>query len=180
MKWLALFLALMLPAAARGNDGALLYMRTPITITRQQPPPTEALPWQDPKTPQPAQVPAVTFDVEIREAAAYYRQEGWFSLSSPQENGAVLMVFATSGIAPISPSPHYAPLDILMINQEGVITQIVPNIQLSLLDRDIVPEKDVLAFMFIKGGSCEKLSIKPGDTLEYPKIFKKAPVVLGK
>jgi uncharacterized membrane protein (UPF0127 family) len=175
MKHLAIILLIffMLSGMACADEAMpLLYSRTQLSILHQTAAP---LPWQAPGTP--ASVPRYTFDVEVRDAMTIYNQKGWFNLSSPQETNGVLLVFAAPAQAPIIPSSQYAPVDILMIDREGKILQIVPKLLLSELEEDIYPERPVLAFLFLKGGMCERLSIVPGDLVEY-KIFRKPPMVL--
>jgi len=177
--WLFLWMALSWAAMA-DESTPLFYTRSNIVVIRKTPPQKTIppLPWQAQGQPTVVQDdPRVLFDVEVRDAMALYSQKGWFNLSSPSEKDGVLLAFSASGTTPIVHSTQYAPLDILLIDHEGTITQIIPNIKLSELDQDIVPSSPVLAFLFLKGGLCEKLSIRPGDTVEY-KLFRKPPVVL--
>jgi|GEM_PF-4808331 len=150
------------------------YNRSAMNLIRNKAPlMPPALPW----LPSQPDNPAVQFDVEIRDATTMYNQKGWFNLSSPSENSGVLMAFGAPGISPIIRSTEFAPLDILLIDSEGKITQIIPNLKLSELTQEIMPDQPVLAFLFIKGGLAQKLSVNPGDTLEY-KLFKKSPIVI--
>ena len=152
----------------------LLYTRSSIAIARaalQAAP----LPWQKPEEAQAAT--QLLLDVEIREAATFYSQKGWFNLSSPSEAGGVLLAFSSPTMAPIIASSQYTPLDILMIDDKGVIISILPNLMLSELSEDMYPPRPILAFLFLKGGACEKLSIRPGDIIDY-KLFKKPPTML--
>ena len=151
------------------------YARTNITLQRKTLPPAQTLPWQERPTPQD---PALIFDIEIRDGMSLYNQNGWFNLSSYSEKTGVMMVFPEPTIQPIIPSAQYAPTDILFINKQGKITQIVPNILLSELDQEIYPDTEILAFLFLKGGTCANLSINAGDDIQYS-IFKKPPLVLS-
>jgi uncharacterized membrane protein (UPF0127 family) len=171
-----LLLTLAIPAAQADESTPLFYTRTTILIRRAHvPPPAPPMfPWQKAAEPQNS---GLAFDVEVRDAMTLYNQEGWFNLSGPSENSGVLLAFSAPGIAPIVPSQQYVPLDILLIDKEGTIVQIIPNLLLSELQQDIYPEKPVLAFLYLKGGSCADLSISPGDIVEY-KLFKRPPVVL--
>lgn len=160
--------------ASLADTAALLYTRTAIIIHRKQLPPP--MPWLGADAPK--ENPGILFETEVRDAMTLYNQNGWYNLSSPQDRSGLMMMFAKPSIAPITHSAQYAPLDILLIDQEGKIIQIIPNINLSELDQDIMPEKPVLAFLFIRGGSCQRMSIHPGDIVEY-KLFKRPPVVLS-
>lgn len=166
-------LCLIFPATVMAEEGALLYNRERIALTRHGMP---SLPWQ--ASGAAAASPPLTFEVEVRDAAALRHQQGWFDLGGLSENGGMLMVFSASGLPPVARSTQYAPLDILFIDQEGKITQILPDLVLAKLEREIYPDAPVLAFLFLKGGMCKKLSIAPGDEVDY-KIFRKPPVMLN-
>jgi len=183
MKPLACFMLLLaLPVASVMADPSspLLYSRANIVITRKVVPlkTIPPLPWQKGPAATVPDAAGVGFDVEVRDGMTLYNQKGWFNLSSPSEKNGVLMVFDAPGLPPVTPATQYAPLDILLIDREGTVLQIIPDIKLSELDQDIVPSSPVLAFLFLKGGLCQKLSINPGDVVEY-KLFKKPPTVLS-
>lgn len=164
----------MMTANAAADDATpLFYTRTSVRILRTAPPPEAFLPWEDRSQGD----KGLFIDAEMRDGALMYQQKGWFNLSSPSEAGGVLLAFAAPTVAPISPSAQYAPLDILMIDKEGRITQIVPNILLSDLQEDIYPAAPILALLFLKGGLCERAGIRPGDTIEHS-LFRKPPTVL--
>ena len=177
-----MFLCLAPYSAQADNSTPLYFSRATATIIRSDPPQKAApptLPWEKGKKAAPVkEAPAVPFDVEVRNGMTMYNQSGWFNLSSPTEKSGVLLLFPAAGLPPIVHLTQYAPLDILMIDHQGTITQIVPNIKLSELDEDITPSSPITAFLFLNGGACEKLSIHPGDIVEY-KAFKRPPVVLS-
>lgn len=176
LLWIFAFI-ITAPALALDASAPILYSRASIPIVRGTPPSDPLMPWQDSKATPQTQEPSVVFDTEVRDAMTLYKQDGWYNLSSPQDTNAILLMFSAPGIAPIEPSAHYAALDILMIDEQGKILQIVPNVKLSALEQEILPESPILAFMFLRGGLCEKLSIQPGDHVQY-KLFKKPPTVL--
>jgi uncharacterized membrane protein (UPF0127 family) len=164
------------PALALVADEAapVLYSRGSISIQRQAAPPP--MPWQPADAPR--ENTPVEFGVDIRDGMTMYNQQGWFNLSSPSEDGGTLMAFTAPGLAPIIRLAQYAPLDILLIDRAGIITQIIPNIILANLPHDITPETPVLAVLFLKGGSCERLSIHPGDRVQHP-LFAPPTTVLS-
>lgn len=172
-----LFFGFASPATANENI-PLLYTRETLTIQRAAQP----QPWQEGQPPkehiQEQAASGVTFDVEVRDAKSFYSQKDWFNLSGPTDDSGVLLVFAQPGKSPIIASKQYAPLDILFIDAQGRVTQIVPNILLSNLGQQIVPQNPVLAFLFLKGQTCQRLGINPGDIVNY-KIFSQPPLVLG-
>lgn len=157
------------------NSIPFYYARSSIIINRKSLPPLQDLPWQEQPTPQD---PAIVFDVEVRDGMSMYNQKGWFNLSSYSEQTGVMLAFGEPTIQPIINSAQYAPVDILFIDKQGKITQIVPNILLSELDQDIYPNSEILAFLFLKGGSCANLSIHAGDDVQYS-LFKKPPLILN-
>jgi len=176
---ISILLCTSLPLAARADTAlGFTYTRSNVNIIRNQMP--APLPWI--KGPPPN--PTISFDVEIRDAATVYNrklpggQSGWYNLSSPADNKGVMIVFHAPGQYPIVRSTEYAPLDILLIDSEGKILQIVSQLKLSELDHDIVADKPVLAFLFLQGGITRKLSINPGDMIDY-NIFKKSAVILN-
>lgn len=154
----------------------MLYSRAEIFIARHDASamPEPALPWQNGAAAAP---PKLSLQVEVRDAAILYRQEGWFSLSSPAEKTGTLLMLPTPDLMPIPPTMQYAPIDILMIDKEGKITQIIPQVIPAEIEEEIYPDSPVLAFLFLKGGECGKLSVKPGDMVEY-ELFKKPPAIL--
>lgn len=170
-----LLVALPMPAWAEGVGG-VMYSRANLTITRKNiPVPAEPLPWEEEQEKLPEN-PILTFDIEVRDALAFYRQQGLFSMNDVQENKGVFMIFPGPTPAPIRHQPQYAPIDIVLINQEGVIVQIIPNIVLAELDQDINPPTPILALLLLRGGTCADRFINPGDMVDYP-IFKRPPTV---
>ena len=133
------------------------------------------LPWQQQKA---MEANKLVFEIEVRDGRSLYGQEGWFNLSSYDDNKGVLLAFGAPVLTPIIRSAQYAPVDILFIDREGVITQIVPKVQLAELEQQIMPQSPILAFLFLKSGMCEKLVINPGDVVDY-EIFRPSPVILG-
>lgn len=173
------------------KGSAFYYSRAKITIIRKSlqpvPPAPEPLPWLDKSIqdrpiiqppPPPEPYPPLVLDVEIRDAETLYKQKGWFSFDSYPEQSGVMMVFSSPSTSPIIRSAQYATTDILFIDKHGKITQIVPNISLSSLEQDIHPSSPILAFLFLKGESYEKLAINVGDEVQYS-LFKKPPTILN-
>jgi uncharacterized membrane protein (UPF0127 family) len=167
----------LLPALAQADQSTpLFYNRAELTIERQAAPAPAPLPWLGEVRPQ--ERSGIVFDVEVRDAASFYNQKDWFNLSGPTDDSGVLLAFAAPTLAPIIRSRQYAPLDILMVDNEGKIVQIVPNIMLADLQREILPKNPILAFLFLKGETCQRLSIAPGDRVVYD-IFTTPPTVLS-
>jgi len=157
----------------RPASAAIFYSKDKLRIHRKiiPKPATALMPWQVAED-------AVDIDVEIRDGMSLYSQNGWFNLASYSEKEAVMMAFSEPAIQPIVNSAQYAPVDILFVDKQGKITQIVPSILLSDLEKDIIPDEPILAFLFLKGGACAELSINAGDEVEYS-MFKKPPRILS-
>lgn len=153
----------------------VLYHRANITLQRQTLPQAQPMPWQEQPTPQEHDL---VLDVEIRDGASLYKQNGWINLSSYSDKSGIMMVFSEPAVQPIINSPQYAPVDVLFIDKNGKIAQIVPNLSLSELEQEIYPDEPVLAFLFLKGGACAELSINAGDIVQYS-LFKKLPTILN-
>ena len=171
------------------SNSPIDYVRTNIVILRKSmpkptPDPTRPMPWQDESiiSPTPEEVeleePSLVFDVEIRDGMSLYNQSGWFNLSSYSDRSGVMMAFGKPDIKPIVRSTQYAPVDILFIDKQGNITQIAPSINLSEIDEEIYPSAPILAFLFLKGGTCADLHINVGDEIQYS-LFKKSPLILN-
>lgn len=170
--WLIILSLFMpLPAQATTTD-PLFYSQTEIRIIRYSSTP---LPWQDPASRM--NDTGVTFRTEVRDGSAFYNQKGWISLVSPLPYHAILLFFGAPVLAPIVQSQQYASLDIVMLNKEGMITQILPDLRLSDVAEDIYPAAPITAFLLLRGGTCKALSIAPGDSVEYA-LFKKPPPII--
>lgn len=122
--------------------------------------------------------PKIRFDVEIRDGMALYNQSGWFDMTSHSDNTGLMLVFPEPTTMPIVRSSQYSPVDILSVDKQGKIIQIVPNILLSELEDNIIPQSPILAYIFLRGNLCQETFINVGDEVEYS-IFKKPPVILN-
>ena len=151
----------------------IFYSKDTIKIHRKNPPKpaSEAMPWQVPDE-------AINLNVELRDSSILYQQNGWFNFSDYSEKSGVLILFSDPSTPPIQHLEQYAPVDILLIDKQGKITQIAPSINLSALEEDITPTSPILAFLFMKGGASKELSIGVGDEVEYS-AFKKPPLILS-
>ncbi|MEK6746906.1 MAG: DUF192 domain-containing protein [Pseudomonadota bacterium] len=174
--------------AAKEYNASIDFVRTNIVILRKSMPkpkmdPDPPMLLQDESIIRPVpeniepEDPALAFDVEIRDGMSLYNQSGWFNLSSYSEKSGVMMVFARPDTKPIIRSTQYAPVDILFIDKQGAITQIAPSINLSEIEEDIYPNAPILAYLFVKGGTCANMHINVGDEVQYS-LFKKSPLIL--
>ncbi|MEZ5690922.1 MAG: hypothetical protein R3D71_04565 [Rickettsiales bacterium] len=166
------------------NNAAFDYQRTQVTILRKSMPvtqnPKEAMPWRKDDTNKiiRPKIEPLVFDVEMRNAYDFYKNSGWFNLSNFSEESGIMLVFNEPSIEPVVNTGRYSPVDILFIDQTGIIRQIVPNIVLANLEENIYPKDKTLAFLFLNGGIYSKFSVNVGDVVVHP-IFKKKPVILN-
>ncbi|MDX2113758.1 MAG: hypothetical protein SFW63_08525 [Alphaproteobacteria bacterium] len=175
ITWLILSLISMAPSAF-AIEAPVLFRREEIIIRRAQPVPEPALPWQAPG--QQVARPDIRLDTEIRDAASLVSQNGWFNLSSPADNQAVMLIMPQDEIAIIPPSSQFAPLDILMVDKEGVIREIYPRLKLAELTEPISSQTAIRALLFLRGGAHETLVIKPGDMVLFD-AFTRPPATLS-
>lgn len=158
--------ALLAISSARAEDMPLVYSLGKISIQRA----TQA----DGQPTLPLQL-----SVQIRDAESFYRQNGWFNVGGMKDGNGVLLLFAEPAQTPIEQMAHYAPMDILMVDEMGDILSIAPSLVLAELQGPIYPPQKVKAFLLLAGGSSERLHIQPNDTVTYP-AFKKPPPVIDK
>jgi len=126
----------------------------------------------------PAGEPADTnFDAEMRDAASAARTPGWFNFIAPAQGHAVFLTYSSAQEVALVPAQNFAPLDVLFVDEYGFITKIAPSLVLANLKEPIPSEKPVLVMIYLRAGSCERLSIKPGDRV-VGDIFKRRPAVL--
>jgi uncharacterized membrane protein (UPF0127 family) len=136
--------------------------------TSEAPEKTEAAP---PATRQP-----VELKVEIRGEQALESEWLWLGNLFRQEQG-MLIFFDEAMMMPVQQRNVLTPVDILFIDQQGIITRILPDITLSELMQDIYPDTAVKAWLYLKGGSVKELGIRPGDTVDH-RLFSPDPLIL--
>lgn len=124
-----------------------------------------------PKVRQPAKINA-----EIRSDQAL-RLEWIASLNRLVSGEGVMIVFNPSIKLPLLEMNVYEAVDVLFVDTEGTIMQIAPELTLYGLREEIVAEKPVRAWFFLKGGDAEKFGIQPGDKVQHP-IFNPKALIL--
>lgn len=119
----------------------------------------------------------LTLPVEIRDAMAFYQQDGWFNLAPIKQGQGLLLLFETPIVAPIAYAAQYAPMDIAMVDKNGTITAIAPSLVLAKLESTLYPNEPVKAFLMFVGGTCEQLFIQPGDEVIYEAFKPPVPML---
>ncbi len=118
----------------------------------------------------------IAMDVEIRSVQAL-QSEWFYSASQAQADKAVMIMFDPPTDVPLMNMRIYEPLDVIYIDEEGKIIQIVPEVVLADLQEPIGAEHLVRSWLFLQGGSAERLDIRPKDRVEHP-LFNPRPRVL--
>lgn len=118
----------------------------------------------------------IKFTVQIRSQEAVRLHE-MHSLNRLRDDTGVMVLMTRPVDMPIVKIAVYTPVDVLMVNDEGRIVQIVPEIVLGRLEDFIDADEPLKAFIYLKSGIAEEKMIKPGDVVDHPS-FTPAPTVL--
>ncbi|MFO1242258.1 MAG: DUF192 domain-containing protein [Rickettsiales bacterium] len=116
------------------------------------------------------------FNVEVRDPTAL-SMEWFFSLESLKEKDGVMITYDIPQRFTLQPNKLYKPLDILFIDEEGVIKAIAPNVILSNINKALQPDAPMKAMLFLKGGVTQNQGISPGDRVIHA-AFIAAPIIL--
>lgn len=127
------------------------------------------------ETPEPPRTEQ-RFQVEVRGEDALYL-EYIHTLNELTDDSGVMIGFAMPSIVSVPTMKVYQPVDILFIDEDGVITQILPNIVPAEITRDIAAAKPVSAFLYLKAGVAEKRGIKPRDEVRHS-LFNSKPIII--
>lgn len=164
-------------SVANAEEMPLFYARTTVVILPQrlQAPPPPPLPWlpkQEENSPQNITQPAqgLSFDAELRDARSVHTA-GWVNLSDLGEFQALMLMFPSPVMAAIRPVRDYSAYDVLTVSQDGQIRQILPNLVLAELQQPYQTPSEVKAILYLRGGTCDRRGIAPGDRVLH-KTFK--------
>lgn len=162
-KWTMLVCLLLpcLPAAA--EQAALMYMHSTLLIRMKSPADTTA--------------PNAAFNAEIRDAISIARTPDWYNFATLADGHASVQAYPAPSAVTIRASNEFAPVDILMVDAYGAVTQILPAIVPAELAEPIVAQQPALAVIYLKGGTVTRFNIQPGDQVEHG-MFRKKPQVL--
>ncbi len=117
----------------------------------------------------------VLFGVDIRDFGSVHNP-AWFQFAGIAEGKGLLLTLARAEPVIITSVPHFAPLDILLLDDYGVVLKILPNLVLSTLQESIASDAPVLAVLYLKGGTVDVMGVKPGDHVRH-KMFRTRPEV---
>lgn len=167
----------MLTTADTAN-AQVIFQREKLVIS--PPPITRIISDETSETP-PAQKPEVermpqTFMVEVRSEEAL-NLEYIHTLNGLGDNSGVMIAFSVPSIVSVPTMKVYEAVDVLFIDENGVIVQILPDIVPAEITRDIAANKPVSAFLYIKAGESKKRGIRPRDIATHS-VFSANPVIL--
>lgn len=176
---LPLILSLLVATAARAQDGVatFAYQTGTIYIVRATLPPPPQLPWK-PVAPMPLSQAAVEIQVAIRPGSSMYNQEGWINTGSLAGRNGIFFVFDKPQQVGLKRLEYYQPIDVLWVDNNGVITSIAPGISLPDLKKPLSDPTPSKALLLLAGGTAEMESINPGDKLVGSDYFQVLPKVM--
>lgn len=163
MKLLPFLIVIFCAVSAHAAEAPLFYSRTTLVIRIKSPPEGAS--------------PTAAIDTELRDAQTAARTPGWYNFATLKEYKGALAAYAEPTDVIINKANEFAPVDVLFLDAYGIIAQIAPNLIPAELQEPVESVAPVLAMLYLKGGSCTKLGIKPGDTVQH-KMFRKKPEVL--
>lgn len=177
-RWLA-GLALLVAATVSVTAGAqVIFQRERLLIS---PPPVTRISVAEgeeekaqvpPESPRPAQ----EFLVEVRSEEAL-NLEYIHTLNDLGENSGVMIGFAIPSIVSLPNMKVYSAVDVLFVDEDGVIVQILPDIVPAEINRDIAASTPVSAFLYLKAGESKRRDIRPRDIVTHG-LFSAKPVIL--
>lgn len=126
--------------------------------------------------PEPIKPQPVKIQADIR-GEDVIRLDSINNLSRLKEDAGLLIMLDYPLDMPLIPNSFRKPLDILFINENGIIIQIAPRLVLADLKQEMFVGKPIKAFLYLVGGTCEAKSIAPGHWVDHP-LFAKKPIIL--
>ncbi len=160
---------------ARAADSPLVYSRSLITIIVSGKEPSGKDNQKTEKQTRAAR--AFQFDVDIRPEGTI--RSGWFLNSGIEQNGRALMaVQESTGDFSLLGVQAKEAMDVLLVNDEGQIITIVPEIILINQQSEIPQQQPAKAAIFLAKGMAAKLGIAPGDIVKH-EIFIPKPQILN-
>ncbi len=165
----------LLAGQAIAQVSALIFEREDIRIS--SPAREEGTEQADGKKPAPnAAHEPLTFNVEIRSEEAL-RLEYIHTLNSLTETSGVMITFNAPSIVSLPAFRVPTPVDAVFVLSDGTIEQILPNVVLADLTREITSRKPFQAFLFLKAGTVAAQHIKPQDVIT-ASVFSAAPPLM--
>jgi uncharacterized membrane protein (UPF0127 family) len=175
----SLLLSLCVAVSANAQGVATFtYQRGVVQLLRAHPPALPALPWQGEAAPVQLAIPALEIAVDIRPSTSLYQQEGWVNMGGLSGANGMFFVFDKPQPARVGALSYYQPLDVLWLDENGVVTSIAPSLKLAEISVPLVDTKPSKAVLFLAGGMADVFSISPGDKITGSEFFQTPPKVL--
>jgi len=169
------------PAIAQENLGAesapIIFQRETVRILPTAPESAEASAKEkaDAETPPIPRFPA-TYSVEVRDERAL-GFDYIHALNQLNATNGVLIFFNAPTVTPLPRFQIHKAVDVLFINEQGVISEILPNHVPGEQTQDIMAEAPIKAWLYIMAGQVAARDIRPHDTVQGT-IFKAAPAIM--
>lgn len=158
-----------LPAVAQQNP--IIFERQDMTIIPHAEPEMtpEGVPNVDRREPQ-------RFSIEIRPEDAM-KLEYIHTLNTLTDETGVMIAFSLPTMSSLPYMRVYTPVDILFVDNQGIIMQMLPDAVLADLYQDVMAKDPVKAFVFLKAGTIMARHIKPHDRIDNP-VFTPPPAII--
>ena len=118
----------------------------------------------------------VDVNVEIRPQDAL-RLEWIHTLNTLPEDKGVMIVLEEAMPLPLMPLQVFTPVDVIVLDTQGLVSQLIPNVVLAGLSQEIVASRPTKAFLYMKAGTIEVYALEPNDRVEHP-YFRPEQTVL--
>ena len=69
---------------------------------------------------------------------------------------------------PLMPLQVFTPVDVIVLDTQGLVSQLIPNVVLAGLSQEIVASRPTKAFLYMKAGTIEVYALEPNDRVEHP------------
>jgi uncharacterized membrane protein (UPF0127 family) len=119
--------------------------------------------------------PTLQYDIELRSEEAL-RLEYIHTLNTLTAESGVMIALDSPAIAALPRMSVYTPVDALLINEEGVVLQIVPRITLGEMNAPIGAQEPIKAILFLKAGEAAARGIRPKDRV-LGRMFPLTPAI---
>ncbi|MCI5050305.1 MAG: DUF192 domain-containing protein [Rickettsiales bacterium] len=124
-----------------------------------------------------AEVKPITLGVSVRGEQAL-RQHNMHLLQTMKPEHSVMVVMRHPLDIPLMALPVRNQLDVLFVDERGMIVQIIPNLVLESLKKDYFSGREIKAILYAYGGTVQKHGIKPGYMIRHAS-FSPEPEVMN-
>lgn len=109
----------------------------------------------------------IDVEVEIRPQDAL-RLEWIHTLNTLPADKGVMIVLEEPMPLPLMPLQVFTPIDVIVIDAQGLVSQLIPNVALANLTQEIMANRPTKAFLYMKAGTISDNLLEPGDRIEHP------------